>query len=309
MCCWNSSPEREEKMSLQEIKNYVNQARAISSIEQISLTGGEPFLDFDKLQKAVVYISDCGFKPKIVTNCFWASNYGKAVHVLESLANQGLQGLRVSADEFHQEFVPLKYVVNVLRAARALGLETSIGSIRSKRSSKNYRDILDRAVGLEGLDFLWFELGHAGRAENLPSDYFGCLQGKELKIGCNVMENSLIVPNGSVYPCCMVPLSEKLSIGNLHNAGDTLHELLTKASNSPLITALSLYGPLKLYERFSGENWAENRKPFATECEVCNWLLSDVNAPAFMAMLEKSRIEIFAAKTIIESEEKYRRYL
>ena len=311
MCCWSCSPERTEEMSLKDIKQYVDQAREVVSVEQISLTGGEPFIDFEKLLKAVAYISTCGFEPKVITNCFWATNYEKSEYILNKLVKNGLKSFRVSTDEFHEEFVPLENVCNALKAAKNLGLDINIGSTKKADQHKNYGEILDNTVGLEGIDYMESNLVHEGRAKKLPIEYFDYRQEK-LKTGCNVIERPLITPHGDMYPCCMIPLSKNLTLGNIKK-GMKLSDVLHESLNSTLFTALALYGPLRLYDRFlsytKDKKKGNYKKMFVTMCEVCNWLLSHKNASLFMEMLERSTIEIFAAKTIVESDERYRKYL
>lgn len=87
---------------------------------RIHLAGGEPFRDWPRLAGIVRAARDAGLTPleKIETNAFWATSDGLTRSRLELLAALGLERLLISADVYHQEFVPLERVLRCVRIAR-----------------------------------------------------------------------------------------------------------------------------------------------------------------------------------------------
>ncbi len=87
---------------------------------RIHLAGGEPFGDWPRLLGMVRAARDAGLTPleKVETNAFWATSDGVARARLEQLAALGMERLVVSADVFHQQFVPFERVRRCVEMAR-----------------------------------------------------------------------------------------------------------------------------------------------------------------------------------------------
>jgi MoaA/NifB/PqqE/SkfB family radical SAM enzyme len=96
----------------------------------IVLTGGEPFVVFDNLQKAVEFIKQKGLRSAVITSGFWASSKRKALSYLRSL--KGLDVLGVSVDKYHQKQVPLKNIKNILKAAKEFQIKVLLMIMRSE---------------------------------------------------------------------------------------------------------------------------------------------------------------------------------
>jgi hypothetical protein len=58
-----------------------------------------------------------GLYSKVATNAYWAKTPKMALAKLGQLKENGLEILAVSADVYHQEFVPFQRVMNAVRAA------------------------------------------------------------------------------------------------------------------------------------------------------------------------------------------------
>jgi MoaA/NifB/PqqE/SkfB family radical SAM enzyme len=82
-CCFQSNPQRKEKLTVPEIKKYISETvKAYSSIKVLVLTGGECFLYGKKLEDIIKHASSYGLITRIVTNGFWAKDYNKADETL-----------------------------------------------------------------------------------------------------------------------------------------------------------------------------------------------------------------------------------
>jgi MoaA/NifB/PqqE/SkfB family radical SAM enzyme len=93
-------PSQQGTMSLEKIREILAQAKRLGSVEWVYFEGGEPFLYYAVLARAVRLAHDLGFQVGIVTNGYWATAVEDAVESLEPMA--GLVGdLSVSCDGFH----------------------------------------------------------------------------------------------------------------------------------------------------------------------------------------------------------------
>lgn len=93
----------------------------ISLNHGLHLTGGEPFMNFDLLCKAVE-ISCCFGIPSIFveTNCFWCTNDKITREKLLILREKGLKGIMISVNPFYLEYVPFE------RTERAIRISTDV---------------------------------------------------------------------------------------------------------------------------------------------------------------------------------------
>ena len=87
---------------------------------RIHLTGGEPFLDWDRMVKILeaAQAKNLGPTDMIETNGFWAENDHVVRDRLILLDKMGMQRLRISCDLYHQEYVDIELVRRLVRVAR-----------------------------------------------------------------------------------------------------------------------------------------------------------------------------------------------
>jgi len=84
-------------------------------------TGGEPFLNFDLLLRAVEMAYEIGIPSTFVeTNCFWCIDDVKTREKLLQLKSSGLDGILISVNPFILEEVPFE------RTKRAVGISREI---------------------------------------------------------------------------------------------------------------------------------------------------------------------------------------
>jgi hypothetical protein len=73
----------------------------------LHVTGGEPFLNFDLLLRAVEIAEEWKIPSTFVeTNCFWCRDDEETVEKLRLLHSKGLRGILISVNPFHAEYVP-----------------------------------------------------------------------------------------------------------------------------------------------------------------------------------------------------------
>lgn len=87
---------------------------------KIHLAGGEPFYDFEKILAIATAAKQLGLKffEKVETNAFWAQDDDETRRKIQLLADAGMQMLMISADVYHQEYVPVERCLRAAKIAR-----------------------------------------------------------------------------------------------------------------------------------------------------------------------------------------------
>jgi hypothetical protein len=84
----------------------------------LHFTGGEPFMNFDLLCRAVEIASGLRIPSLFVeTNCFWAVNDRVTIERLKLLKSRGLHGIMISVNPLYLEYVPFERTERAIRIA------------------------------------------------------------------------------------------------------------------------------------------------------------------------------------------------
>ena len=108
LCC---GPERSDEMTVKTALRLWRQLVEASPHGcRIHITGGEPFGNWPRLLELCRGARDEGLGPleKIETNAFWASDADTVRRRVEALAEAGMRKLAISADPYHQQYVPIE---------------------------------------------------------------------------------------------------------------------------------------------------------------------------------------------------------
>jgi organic radical activating enzyme len=281
--CWLGPSSNGADMTFDEAKGYIDQASSIPSVEWISFTGGEPFLLLRRLNELVGYASAKGLRTECVTNCSWAETPEKTEEKLKSLKTSGLDVVNISADDFHQEFVPFENVRNCYEAAKSLGLKTVIMSAAQAGGALRLEEIINRlgsddigTVGdeksTEGLSAIAVETGFipVGRGAQLPRDKWQ-IGESQIEGPCRLVLRDIgIDPGGELLACCSAAsFSARGRLGSVDETG--IQQLLDDTCELPLFKILSEQGPSSLADSL-GIPW---RDRFVSRCHLCYEVLKD----------------------------------
>jgi hypothetical protein len=97
---------------------------AVSLNHGLHFTGGEPFLKFDLLKKAVILAHKLGIPSTFVeTNAYWCTDENKTKEKLAALKACGLQGILISVNPFYLEYVPFERTERCIRIAHEVFYE------------------------------------------------------------------------------------------------------------------------------------------------------------------------------------------
>lgn len=121
------SPWQTGTLTLEQIDNILQQAKE-AGVTSIYFEGGEPFLYYAVLGKAVRRAADMGFSVGIVSNAYWATTIADAVEWLRPFAGR-LADLSVSSDLFHCSESLGEAPQNAIVAAKWLGIPTGMISV------------------------------------------------------------------------------------------------------------------------------------------------------------------------------------
>ena len=121
------SPWQTGTLTFEQIEHILMQAKE-AGVTSVYFEGGEPFLYYAILVKAVRKATEMGFSVGIVTNAYWASSVADAEEWLRPFAGR-LEDLTVSSDLFHCSESMGERPQNALVAAKWLNLPTGMISI------------------------------------------------------------------------------------------------------------------------------------------------------------------------------------
>ncbi|MBS3820576.1 MAG: hypothetical protein KGY81_02300 [Phycisphaerae bacterium] len=241
---------------------------------RMHLAGGEPFGDIPRLLEVIRRADRAGLMlAKVETNAFWAADDAITRDVLGQLAGTSMGELLISADPFHQQFVPLASV------RRAAGVAAEI--LGEGRWRIRWHDWVERGLDVAALNeaarrdlFVeWFRDGRDrlnGRAADelagaLPRRPIGSFAGQDCREGLLRGKHVHILPDGGVYPGTCAGLL----LGNVNEASiaDLWQRLERDGASRPVLGRLVESGPVGLLD-LAGDFQPEP-VGYAGKCHLC----------------------------------------
>lgn len=280
-CFIDSSPKRQEVIDSDLIISRLHEIAKQGKIKQLIITGGEPFSVREILKSIVSVAASYSINSFVQTSAFWASTLEKSISFLRQFP--GITHLGVSADEYHEFFVPLESVKNALLAA----IECEIVPELSIRVWDMEQDpFLTRINEVLGKDLLervhldFEKINVVGRANNLSVPDIARRRTEESlpKGACDFAHQPSIDCNGKVLACCNVNLARKnkvLQLGDLKEQSFT--EISNQAEQNYLLQALRVWGPKRLAEIAIAHGIGSKLKGIYPQngiCTLCDDLLS-----------------------------------
>ena len=146
-CCFSCSPDVEYSMDFETAKKHIENALTeYPSIQVVSFTGGEVFLQYGSLVDLISLVSSKNRISRVVSNAYWAKSYNIAYEKLRLLKNAGLKEINFSTGDEHQVFVKFDNIVNAIKASYDVGIK-SIALVIEGKSNAIFRedDVLNNA--------------------------------------------------------------------------------------------------------------------------------------------------------------------
>lgn len=271
-------------MGVERAIRYIDQAAGFPCFRELGLGGGEALIFFDEIVEVMRHAHlQHGYSVTISTNGFWAKTPSIAFKKIEKLKSVGLRSFLVSIDDFHQEFVRLDSIRNLIKAASQLDIHCYLQSIVTKSSK-----IDEIRIELGSLDprFQWGEFPciPAGFAKTQVAEEDYILNDYIPREGCTVSRLVRVKVDGKVKPCCGAGVPDRLIVGDLES--ESLATILERINADPIVNAIAIWrGPRYLAEVLAKEGFPDVPKgPYAGACHACGHIL---NTPQLLSILQE----------------------
>ncbi len=251
------------------------------NVKTILLTGGEPFTKYNFLLEVIKIIKEFNKDIILYTNAYWANSIDIVREKLSQLKDVTL--INTSVDKYHQKFIPLDNIINLVKGAQETGDFYSGVVITSEPGDDSLERLVRDKLSEFSQDYVELfvhELCLTGRAKDVAAEYKDLLVCEYPKGVCTLM-TSVIDESGNLFGCCTV--LEKFDYinpfchGNVDDEGfDTVYE---RFRNNKVALGLRVLGPSRLAKMLiaSGRGEAlKNKKYFESDmCAFCMDLFSD----------------------------------
>ena len=250
------SPWQEGTMTIQQIRHILQEARDLGTVKWIYFEGGEPFLYYAHMLKAVQDASSNGFQVGIVSNSYWATNVEDAIEYLKPL--EGLiQDLSISSDLFHWSEEQIQLTDNARKAAEALNIPLGFISIAQPEAT-------DHQAGVGTLPQGESAVMYRGRAAEKLS---GMVE-KHGWEGFNTCPYEDLREPGRLHvdPLGNLHICQGISLGNIYQR--PLKEIIGSydPDNHPITGPILEGGPAALVTRYS----LPHQEAYADACHLCD---------------------------------------
>lgn len=284
-CSVWSSPELKGKLGLDKAIECIKEA-AEFGIHIVALTGGEPTVFLNDLFTIMeVGYNHYGTKFAITTNAYWARTPEKAREIVQHMADNGLIHLRMSADRYHQEYIPLERVIWAVEAGVAYDVPTRVDIVMRRRDPKSVKiwSLFKKypiEVGIQAL-------APKGRAlENYSQNDFPTTSLQAIRLGsCRQAGEVMVHHNGYVSICCnfdrvVMATPEMLAespyiLGNVYE--EPLSCILERNEHNPISRLIRYEGPYGIYKLlmyyFKEELDILLRPRYGNPCILCDELM------------------------------------
>ncbi len=281
-CYLHCAPDHGTWMSLEQAVGVWAGLESLSPHGcRVHVTGGEPFIDFPRLLEILRAARREGLVADAVeTNGFWASDEATIRDRLGALDAEGVRRLTISADPFHQQFIPIDRVRRLAGMAEEL-LGPARVRVRWRDWLETGQDTAHMPVEQRRKLFSeWLATGRDrlnGRAAETLADL---LPGKPVEAfaGANCREALLrsrhvhVLPDGNIMP----GVCAGLTLGRVQPPFEASLRAIWEGLEQdhaarPILGRLITAGPAGLLE-LAPKDFAVRKEGYASKCHLC-WIL------------------------------------
>jgi len=254
-CFAFGSPRQEGVLSFRRIETLLEQAIDLGTIESVYFEGGEPFLYYNTLVRAVERASRLGFDVGIVSNGYWAVDVGDAVAWLEPFAGR-LKDLSLSCDDYHGRENHEALVANAQIAADYWQIPNSLIAVAQPEDSS-------AATARGTIPSGESRVIYRGRAAEALADRAGYRPSEEFT-SCSC-ENLRDPGRVHVDPFGEVQICQGISIGNVFETSLPVLVREYEPDLDPIVGPLLRGGPASLARNYG----VEHEQEYADACHFC----------------------------------------
>ena len=239
------SPRQTGTLTYEQIELILQQAKD-AGVRSIYFEGGEPFLFYAVLVKAVHKAADMGFDVGIVSNAYWATSIADAEDWLRPFVGR-LADFTVSSDLFHCDECLGELPQNALAAASWMHIPTGLISIgQPGAAQKDQGEVMYRGRAAVKL---------VEKADGHPWEGFASCPHEDLREPGRVH----LDPLGNIHIC------QGLVIGNVFEK--SLNQICEEydVDSHPVCGPLHAGGPAALVSEYN----LEHASHYADACHLC----------------------------------------
>ncbi len=256
-CFLYCGPDAEGTFTLRQVRQVLEEAAKIGTVEFVYFEGGEPFLYYPLMVEGIRMAREMGFQTGVVTNSYWATSEEDAALWLKSLAELQVADLSVSDDAFHhgEDDSPAQRAV---AAARRLGMPVDSICIEEPTVEVGIEKDQDRGAPVIGGGAMFRGRAVEKLVEGLPTRRWEVLTEcpyEDLREPGRVH----VDPYGHVHIC------QGLSMGNMWETPLSKLVGTYHAQSHPICGPLLEGGPALLAREYG----VDHEDEYVDECHFC----------------------------------------
>lgn len=254
--------------------DIVNYGINNDSIKEIAITGGEPFLNENLVFDIIHAVHLSGKRVTCITNGFWGASYEIAREKIQTLYQLGLDALSISYDEFHEEFIPIERIKNILLAVVQIPIRLffNMSVTKVKTSQRILSELNDYLLGVP---ITRFSVASIGNAKKLDKNTFYYKLDIEGSMMCSEPGSGMVIHHdGYVYPCCSPLVFDTiLRVGSIKEF--TIDELSKKFHKNLILFIIKKEGLKWFVDKCRNKDYNIFKEKYISTCELCGQLFSD----------------------------------
>lgn len=303
-CITDSSPRARGDLSWEQVEAAVQSAAPY--VDGVCITGGEPLLLPELALASIELTRSLGLRSSIVTSGYWARDDNKATKIVKQLTAAGLDKLAVSFDQYHlvqptAPYVGQSTLHHLLSAASGTDLEVVVQYCGPQ--DHDAYDIAVESARRFGARFEAAEVLPFGRGIQLARRR-GATVDDVPGTACGVVGRPVLTPEGDLYTCCGPArgASEDSPLRLSVDRADAVGGALAVASRDPIINALYVRGPRRMFEMLSqpAQQRISARLLNGSMCALCRAITDDPGAVfELRAALEPLALQLVAQAGVV----------
>nr|WP_294485565.1 radical SAM protein [uncultured Anaerosporobacter sp.] len=270
ICCMSN--EEKTKIDIEKVEQYIQSTKNYDKLKNICFTGGEVMCYYDELIKLISLANNCGKTCGIITNGYWGKDLVDCKNKIKTLRSNGLKYITLSYDEFHEKYIPIKSIINIIQASKELDVKISIQSVTLK-NTYNSKWISQMGAYLEDVNINFVPCMPTGNAKECidTDEYPRLYEINGLK--CRKSGSFSITSDGKIWPCCSAIITETALV--IDYLGYDIVDTINKLQCNVILYALRNYGFDFFIDIAERELNITLPKYVISSCELCSLLFSD----------------------------------
>jgi pyruvate-formate lyase-activating enzyme len=302
-CCFDSNPWLTQRLSLDEILEFIEEGARHPSVRLVVFSGGECFLLREDLVRAVKFAAKNGLRTRCVTNGYWARLLPRGRKRLQQLKDAGLSELNISTGDFHQRWVPEESVINAARLGVEMQFDNTLIVVEAQKERRvTVARLLEnphlqelqqnrKSNGFRIIESAWMPMD-AGQIIDQPAGRVLNHQNIHQRHGCeSVFRTIVVTPTKKIGFCCGLS-RELIPELNAEWSDDSLADLLAVAGSEFMKIWLFVDGPERILA------WAASKDPqidwegrYSHHCHACLALYQDPRVRRAISLNYRERVD------------------